>query len=48
MISSIKKVFPNVKIVLGSTITPARYKGANVHVKTRRFKNGMTKYLISV
>ena len=36
MISSIKKVFPNVKIVLGSTITPARYKGANVHVKTRR------------
>ena len=36
MISSIKKVFPNVKIVLGSTITPARYKGANVHVKSRR------------
>ncbi|UXC64369.1 SGNH/GDSL hydrolase family protein [Ligilactobacillus agilis] len=36
MIDSIKQTFPNVKIVLGSTITPARYKGANVHIKTRR------------
>lgn len=36
ILSSIKSVFPNVKIVLGSTITPARYKGANLYVKTRR------------
>lgn len=36
MIDSIKNVFPDVKIVLGSTITPARYKNANIHVKTRR------------
>lgn len=36
IIDSIKQTFPNVKIVLGSTITPARYKGANVHIKTRR------------
>lgn len=36
ILSSIKSTFPNVKIVLGSTITPARYKGANLYVKTRR------------
>lgn len=36
ILSSIKSTFPDVKIVLGSTITPARYKGANLHVKTRR------------
>lgn len=36
ILNSIKSTFPNVKIVLGSTITPARYKGANLYVKTRR------------
>lgn len=36
ILSSIKSTFPDVKIVLGSTITPARYKGANLYVKTRR------------
>lgn len=36
MISSIKAYDSNIKIALGSTITPARFKNTNVDVKTRR------------
>lgn len=36
MISSIKAYDANIKIALGSTITPARLNNANVDVKTRR------------
>lgn len=36
MISSIREFNPNVKIVLGSTIEPARFANENVHIKTRR------------
>lgn len=36
MISSIKAYNANIKIALGSTITPARLNNANIDVKTRR------------
>ncbi|OQQ79550.1 SGNH/GDSL hydrolase family protein, partial [Ligilactobacillus salivarius] len=36
MISSIKAYDANIKIALGSTITPARLNNANIDVKTRR------------
>lgn len=48
MISSIKAYDANIKIALGSTITPARFNNANIDVKTKRqrWNRLMAKYCL--